>query len=61
MSRINIFSRSVNSVNTFPAHGTILTFDKKLNKYSGERDKALGSYRKMKGCILEADFEGQWW
>ena len=29
-----------------------------VNKHFGERDKAQGVYRNMKGCILEASFEG---
>ena len=64
MLRINAFSKNVNSINLkiLPTHGGIQKFERKFNKHSAERDrKPYGVYRNMKGCILEANPEGQGW
>ena len=53
MPRSNAFSRNANAINLkiFPKHGEIYKFERNFNKHSGER----------KGCIHEANFEGQEW
>ena len=45
MRRINAFSRNVNSINLkmFHTYGRIKKVERKFNKHSGERDKALRS------------------
>ena len=45
LKKFNAFFRNVNTINLkiFPTHGGIYKFERKFNKHSGERVKALRS------------------
>ena len=53
----NAFYRNVNSINLkiFPTH-----FEKKFNKHSGDRDKALGSLWKYEKMYPWGSSWGEW-
>ena len=57
MPRINAFSRNMNSITLkiFPTNGGIEKFERNF----WTEIKPWGVYRNIKGCILEANLEGQ--
>ena len=62
MHRFNPFYTNVNTIDlkNFPTHGGVYKLEK-IQQAFWREIKPYGVYRNTKGCILEANLEGQGW
>ena len=58
LMHFHAFSCNLNAMNSKFFHGGIYRFERKLNKYSKGRDKALRVCRNMGKCIIEVNPKG---